>query len=313
VNSPKGEGVGEGAKRRGRGIPEERSDEGLTPKGEGEGVGEGAKRRGREIPEERSDEGGHAVVLMYHGLSAPGRFGEAHYTVSPHALEALLGSVLETRPVADLPALLDGTAPSGSVVFTFDDGEASVASEALPIFQARGVRATVFVTTDWIGTEGYLGPEEISRLVDAGWTVGSHGATHRFLSDLTDLEVRDELYRSRDALAEVLGELPEHGSLPGGRGDARVVRAARRAGYRSLATSTPGRNRLPLPCPFAIRRTLVLGAWSPKRVLRLALGEPLPHLALVARQALLGSAKRLVGNERYRLLRSRAFALLGRS
>jgi peptidoglycan/xylan/chitin deacetylase (PgdA/CDA1 family) len=205
-----------------------------------------------------------------------------------------------------LPFFLEGRVRIGSVVITFDDGERSVVERALPMMDARGLRGVVYVTTGWIDSPGYLRAEDLRLLSDRGWTIGAHGVTHRFLSDLPEPELERELEGAREDLARVLGSPPDHLSLPGGRADHRVLCAAHKAGYRSLATSRVGVNPDP-PDHFGIRRVMVLRDWPAARVQSLAEGDTLAFLSLQSRQGALDLAKRALGNSRYDALRRQAF------
>lgn len=249
---------------------------------------------------------------MYHGVGAPARFGEEHYTLTEEAFDRQLALIERESRVVPFESFLDGSAPAGASVLTFDDGERSVVTKALPLLKARGMVGALFVTTGWIGTESYVTAEEVGLLAEEGWTVGTHGVTHRYLSDLDALELRRELEESRESLARILGRAPEHTSLPGGRVSRAVVEAARRAGYRSLCTSVVGRNPSP-PDPWRIRRMMVIRPWGEQQLGRIVRGDRLFYLEIQARQAALGAAKRALGNRRYERLRALAFGALARA
>ncbi len=244
---------------------------------------------------------------MYHGVGDDVTHGgELRYTVSEEAFRGQVASLASQQRVIGYADLLEGRGGPGSVVLTFDDGERSVATRALPVLREAGMTAAVFVTTAWIGSEGYMTPDELRELAAAGWIVGTHGVTHRYLSDLDDASLHDELIQSRDALTLILGQPPRHMSLPGGRADARVTRAARGAGYRSLSTSLLG--RVPgRPDPFAVPRLMVLRHHDDALFRRLAAGDQRLLLKLRLRQGMLDGAKRVMGNRGYDLLRGIAF------
>jgi peptidoglycan/xylan/chitin deacetylase (PgdA/CDA1 family) len=250
---------------------------------------------------------------MYHGVGEPGPHAEAHYTISEESFARHLHQIQKRGRVVALEALLEGRTAPGDVVLTFDDGEDSVTRVALPLLRDLGMVATLFVTTAWIGTEGYVDENDLLELQDAGWSVGTHGVTHRYLSDLPDRLVRQELVQSRDTLARILGRPPLHMSLPGGRRETRrVIQAVRSAGYGSLCTSTVGVNESP-PNPFAVKRTMMIRPFDNQRTLARILGpDPLFYLKLRARQEVLELAKLSLGNPRYELLRGVAFGALRR-
>lgn len=88
-------------------------------------------------------------------------------------------------------------------------------------------------------------PDMIRQLKDAGMIVGAHSATHPILASLDQQDLTDELRRSKSDLEALLGSPVLHMAYPNGRGipsniDARVVEAARDAGYLSACTSIRG-------------------------------------------------------------------------
>ncbi|MGH9838075.1 MAG: polysaccharide deacetylase family protein [Blastocatellia bacterium] len=93
-------------------------------------------------------------------------------------------------------------------------------------------------------------PEELSpitwdqaRELDRnGIEIGSHTMTHPILTNITDDQLRRELYESRLRLEEVLGRRVEQFCYPNGDTDERVQCEVARAGYRVAVTSVNGLN-----------------------------------------------------------------------
>jgi peptidoglycan/xylan/chitin deacetylase (PgdA/CDA1 family) len=77
-----------------------------------------------------------------------------------------------------------------------------------------------------------------------GMTFGAHTITHPNLPNATPDEARQEIFGSRDALAEQIGEAVRHFSYPNGRGSAHltddVKGLVRDAGFASSTTSVTG-------------------------------------------------------------------------
>jgi peptidoglycan/xylan/chitin deacetylase (PgdA/CDA1 family) len=247
-------------------------------------------------------------ILMYHGLDAPAPHGEARYTVRRAAFRDQLRHLDALRvPIVSLPQLLGG---ADGVTLSFDDGEASVFGQAAPLLAQFGGVGVAYVTSDWVGTPGYLSRAHLRQLAGLAWTIGAHGRSHRYLNDLDDRELREELEGARVVLEDALGAPVVDLSLPGGRGDRRVLAAARAAGYTSVATSVPGLNR-PLRAAELERLTVQAGD-DFVRVGRLATG----HLPTIAREvAVVGAldlAKRALGNRRYEQVRGLALRVLRR-
>jgi peptidoglycan/xylan/chitin deacetylase (PgdA/CDA1 family) len=133
--------------------------------------------------------------------------------------------------------LLRSRALVDRVQVTFDDGHASNVTIAAPVLDEYTIRATFFVTTDWIGREPYVRPEQVSELARRGHKVQSHSASHAFLSTLDDHHLSHELMSSKQRLESITGSPVTEIAAPGGRWNARVARAAAAAGYQRLYTS----------------------------------------------------------------------------
>jgi peptidoglycan/xylan/chitin deacetylase (PgdA/CDA1 family) len=198
-----------------------------------------------EPPGEEEDAGTGWPVLMYHGVHA-GPETEGHfdpvYSVDPRVFEAhlmaLQGLGLHSARLRDL----GGIAAAKPVVITFDDGDVSNYEVALPLLQQYGMVAEFFVVSDRVGRPGWLNADQIRALAEAGMGIQSHARSHRYLSDLSAPDLERELGDSRHRLSLVSGQPVEALSLPGGRGGARELEAARAAGYRHVLGSRPALN-----------------------------------------------------------------------
>lgn len=252
---------------------------------------------------------GSLPVLMYHGLHAGetdrGRFDPV-YSVTPDAFAAQLdwlaaNGFRSTR--------LDGAGAGAdkSVVISFDDGDISNFTVALPLLRERGMVAEFFITSDFIGQPGMLEVGNIRALADAGMGVQSHGRSHRFLEDLDEQAMYAELRDSKQRLEAASGQPVTAIAFPGGRGAGRERDTALQLGYRHVLGSVPGRNldHRPHECyeRIAITRNLPLDdfaslvAWRGWR----------PRYAR-ARFRALRVPKQLLGNDRYQRLRARLLA-----
>lgn len=251
--------------------------------------------------------GNHALpVLMYHGLHADahaeGRF-DAVYSVTPAAFASQLDWLLEHNFRC---VRLDDVRPAQGkqIVISFDDGDVSNLTVALPLLAERGMTAECFVTSDFVGEPGMLSTHDVRTLADAGIGVQSHGRSHRFLEDLDDdsmcVELRDSKARIEAASAQAVTAI----AFPGGRGGGRERDEALRLGYRHILGSQPGQNlgKRPHECyeRIAITRTTTLDefaalvTWKGWR----------PRYAR-ARFRALRVPKLLLGNDRYQRLRAK--------
>jgi peptidoglycan/xylan/chitin deacetylase (PgdA/CDA1 family) len=191
------------------------------------------------------------------------------------------------------------------VAVTFDDGYIGQYCQAFRILAERGMRATFFVTTDWVGTPGFVTWDGLREMKAAGMSIQSHTVTHRFLSTLDRDEVLQELVRSKEEIDDRLGQRTTSLSLPGGdcsRGSIEAL--ARRAGYRFLASSEPGTNapRYRQDPAWIARLTVRRGqpdGWFERQVRQ----DPSLLWRARARYRALDLARTFIGRERYHVWR----------
>jgi peptidoglycan/xylan/chitin deacetylase (PgdA/CDA1 family) len=210
-------------------------------------------------------------ILMYHQVGPP-RPGSAlnAWRVREEDFAWQLDSLVRRGyRGAALNELFEG--PAGGrrlAVLTFDDGYRGVLERALPVLLARGFSATVFVVADKLGGtndwdaetpgEALLSADEVRELHGRGLEIGSHAATHRALSRLSDGELSREVAGSRETLERVVGAPVTSFCYPFGDVDDRVVEAVRAAGYRA-ATVIRGGISKDLSEPFRLKRISVRG------------------------------------------------------
>lgn len=249
-------------------------------------------------------------VLMYHALE-----DASHPAGAKDAGEQLY--ILQTEQFREQMAylkqngyrtcLLDEltvmeTWPEKTVVLTFDDGHQSNHTLALPILQQYGFKAHFFITTGWIGTPYFLTPEQIKALHEAGMGIGSHGVTHRFLSDLPDNEAVSELTESRERLSAIVGSSVTSFSAPGGRFCKRTEQSARQIGYRYFVTSEVGLVSIDAFTTF-IPRCTIKAATSLAEFSAVVAGNTAMINSMAQRARLLCMAKKLLGNTLYEKIR----------
>ena len=127
----------------------------------------------------------------------------------------------------------------GKILYTFDDGYSSDLEVSLPILEEVGAvsRGCFFITTSWIGKEGYMTKDQVRQLSNRPVSIGTHGHTHGFFDRMTDKELAEELYVSREIVGGITGKPVESLSVPGGKFDARLAKIAVAAGYKRIFTS----------------------------------------------------------------------------
>ena len=211
------------------------------------------------------------------------------------------------RPPAAAPGLEDDA--SGSTVpwlLTFDDGGASARLIGETLAE-RGWQGHFFVTTDFIGTEGFVTADDIRALDSAGHVVGSHSCSHPHrMAACSWTQLLEEWQRSTAALGDIVGHQVSVASIPGGEYSGEVARAAAAAQIDHLFTSEP---------VLSVKQVEGCGVWGrlsivrgdpPERAVELALGKAGPRGRMFASWQAKKAVKR-IGGERY--LKLRRFAL----
>jgi peptidoglycan/xylan/chitin deacetylase (PgdA/CDA1 family) len=180
-------------------------------------------------------------ALIYHDVVEPARADAvgfpgplaARYKLDPAHFERHLDAIAAAGATV---GLAEGSA---TCALTFDDGGSS-ALLAAEMLERRGWRGHFFVTSGRIGSDGFLTADGVRELAARGHGVGSHSHTHpTYMGKLERPAIAEEWRRSREVLAEVLGEPPASASVPGGFLSRPVVEEARAAGYELLMTSEP--------------------------------------------------------------------------
>jgi peptidoglycan/xylan/chitin deacetylase (PgdA/CDA1 family) len=213
-------------------------------------------------------------ILFYHRVSddpdtlavAPRRFAEQ--------MDVLSAEGYRVVDVVEAARLLAAREPlEGVVGLSFDDGYRDVADHALPILEAHGFRATVFVATGVIdGTASFtwyerqppvLGWSDIVAL-DAGsaLTFEAHTISHPNLVALEPEAAEREIAGSRRALEARLGRAVTGFCYPAGVYGERERRLVAGAGFSCATTCEPGANT-PASDPLALRRTAIDGSDRP--------------------------------------------------
>jgi peptidoglycan/xylan/chitin deacetylase (PgdA/CDA1 family) len=192
--------------------------------------------------------------------------------------------------------------PRSSLQITFDDGEQSQLHNALPLLAEYGISATYFVTPGLIGTAAkFLGWDELKTLQNAGYSIQSHGWSHKFLTFCSEDELTHQLRASKQLLEEKLGTIVEEISVPGGRWNRRVIEACAAAGYKRVYVSEPwiatGIAGMEVIGRFMVRRTTTIAELQ-KMVQR----EPLALWKLRMRSQLKQGIVGLVGDGLYHRL-----------
>ena len=225
--------------------------------------------------------GGPIPVLVYHSVRATPTAGLERWTLTPSAFTAQLDAVAASGRV---PLTVDELArglrgetelPARAVALTFDDGFADNA-DALAELLGRGLRATLYVTTGYIGEPDMLSAAGVRDLAGLeGLQLGAHSVTHPRLDELSAGEVAREVRQSRATLEDLIGGEITTFAYPHGNHHRGVRAAVVDAGLRSAAAVKNAFSH-PADDPFAIARWIVESDTPPDRVEQVLDGRGLP-------------------------------------
>lgn len=183
------------------------------------------------------------INVCFHGIGTPGRElepDEDQFWIEPERFEELLAAAQELRHVG----------------LSFDDGNASDFSIALPALVERGLTASFFVISSRLGEPGSLDSEQVRALAEAGMEIGSHGMRHLPWRSLGDDAAREELDEARKTIEDASGRPVEQAACPFGAYDRGTLRALRSHGYTRVYTvdRRPSRPDAWLQSRYVIRR-----------------------------------------------------------
>lgn len=189
------------------------------------------------------------LILCYHAVSGS---WQTEFAVSPRRLESQVGSLLRRgyRP-STLSAAIAGRPSAKTLVVSFDDAYRSVLEEGYPVLAGLGVPATVYVPTGFATSQQpmawaemakwaagsfrseleCMSWDELRRLADEGWEIGSHSRSHPDLTSLSDAELDSELRGSREDCERELQRPCPALAYPFSSWNQRVKDSAKAAGY----------------------------------------------------------------------------------
>ena len=221
-------------------------------------------------PRRSADELDGLPILMYHSISPAAAPRFARFAMHPQQFASqmafLAGAGYQTMTVTEAIAAQDRRQPlqERSVVLTFDDGFADFHTTALPILQEHRLRATLYVTTGYVGGTGrwladcdeqhrqMIGWSQLREAAAEGVEIGAHSHTHPQLDRLDATRLASEIRRPKDLLEDQLGLTVNSFAYPFGYRDRAASRAVAAAGYDNACgvdelRARRGGNRFALP------------------------------------------------------------------
>lgn len=249
------------------------------------------------------------VCLMYHDVSTEAvgvSGGPQHFSVTRRAfanqLDQIAAEGYRGRSIAECL-----TAPvERQVAISFDDGDLGQFENGHAELVKRGMTATFFVTTDWVGRPKYVSWSQLREMRQAGMSIGSHSRSHPFLSELDETALRSELLGSKNRIDQELDQITDTIALPGGDRPRRGLRPMlSQVGYRVIGTSVWGVNHPNSAGEQWIKRCTIRGEPSAEYFSRVLRGDPWLGFKRFTREFTLAKLRETLGPTRYARWRRR--------
>ncbi len=191
-------------------------------------------------------------ILMYHYISVPPEDADEYrvdLSVTPDNFRAQMAYLVEngysTIDLYDLSLAIVNKRelPPNPVIITLDDGYLDNYENAYPILQEFGLKATIFIPTEFIdsGNPNYMTWEMIEEMAENNIRFEVHSRSH---PDLRNQE-RDyliwEILGPQETLAAHIGYTPRYFAYPGGRYDQAVIDILQELNFWGAVTTANGK------------------------------------------------------------------------
>jgi len=196
--------------------------------------------------------GGMGVALV----GAPGGFAAGRSHTSRNLHEALEQRVAASGARGQARVWWSADTDDRVVALTFDDGPTDLTPQVLDVLARYDAPATFFV----IGALAARRPDLVTAVHEAGHEVGNHTYDHVGAERMGPDEVRANVERGADAVAEVVGDRPRWLRPVKGHVTGSLLRAAAAVGHDvAIWSLTRGPRSLADDDTVAVRRHLVEG------------------------------------------------------
>ncbi|WP_370672193.1 polysaccharide deacetylase family protein [Streptomyces sp. PpalLS-921] len=139
------------------------------------------------------------------------------------------------------------------IALTFDAGPGEDTPHLLDVLKEKKAPATFFL----LGKNHVLKhPDTVRRIEEEGHEVANHTWSHEILTDKKPDEIRAELEKTQDAIAEITGKKPRLMRPPQGRTDDTVSEISKELGLSQILWSTTAKDYSTNDSALIRKRTL---------------------------------------------------------
>jgi len=183
-------------------------------------------------------------ILTYHSFD----YGKGALSVAPENFERQMRYLKDKGfNVIPLDELVTGIKnrrrfAHNTVVITVDDGCKNNFTYAYPILKKYGFPATIFLITNYIGTQpGFLNWDEVKEISKNNISFGGHTKNHVYLPSVNkEATLWDEIAGSKKAIEEHIGTPVDYFCFPLGGFTKQEEILVQRAGYKGACITNRG-------------------------------------------------------------------------
>lgn len=182
-------------------------------------------------------------ILVYHSIDEYNGLGSKELYVTPENFEKqMLYLKNNGYTLLTFERWQDIYKVNKPILITFDDGYKNNLNAFKTFQKIKEERfhptGTLFVISDYVGTQNRLSKEDLKRMADSGYfSVQSHSAMHPDLTKINNYE--NELIRSKEKIEKITGKPVIALAYPYGNFNKKVVQETKKY-YRFGLTTTPG-------------------------------------------------------------------------
>ena len=190
---------------------------------------------------------GTIPVLVYQSIGSPQEAKDFKHFVSRQSFAVQMAFLhyfgYRVLPIQEYEQILKGRrAPHArEVLITFDAGDLSFGREAWPVLQRYGFPVTIFLVSESVKreTNNSMSRETLEALLKSPLlTIGSNSKTHAALSQLNEIQKKEETAGSKEDLEDFFKGPVNYFAYPNGDVDAESLAAVKSAGYQLAFTTS---------------------------------------------------------------------------
>jgi peptidoglycan/xylan/chitin deacetylase (PgdA/CDA1 family) len=197
-------------------------------------------------------------ILLYHSIGTKLPHDSYGISISPKLFEEHLKFLKDNYEIIPINANYISNLCRFTISITLDDGYKDNLI-ALEIFEKYDISFILFVTSDFIGKKYYLDKNELKELTNSKLcTIGSHGKSHKKLSELSVKEQEIEIVESKQRLEDLTGERIKYFSYPHGSFNKTTLKILKKENFNLGFSSIIGVNTSKIPNYYLLKRTEIV-------------------------------------------------------